>query len=185
MPISNAPIRAEAAKTPHLEGFARPMLGAVLAVAAAVAAHDPASAQIGETVAWTLAAPAAASVKPGGRVVLSLRGVVKDGWHVYGLNQLPAGPTPLRVALESNAIAASAGPITASPPTRQHDPSFNLETQYYSRDVTVTAPIRISAKAASGVQQVPLTVRYQTCDGRFCQPPKTVRLNAAVTVTGG
>lgn len=160
-------------------------VAAVLAITAAAAACGPAFAQTGETVTWTLAAAPAAGVKPGGRVVLTLRGVVKEGWHVYGLDQLPAGPTPLRVAVEPSAVAAPAGAVTASKPTKQHDPSFNLETQSYSRDLTVTAPVRISAKAAPGAQLVPLSVRFQTCDGRFCQPPKTVRLNAAVNVTGG
>ncbi len=185
MPISNASVRAEAAQTPYLQGLSRLMLGAAMAVTAAVAAPHPASAQIGETVSWTLAGTPAAEVKPGAKVVLSLKGVVKDGWHVYGLDQLPAGPTPLRVAVEATPIATLAGAIVASKPTRQHDPSFNLETQYYSRDLTVTAPVRISAKAAAGVQQIPLSVRYQTCDGRFCQPPKTVRLNATVNVKAG
>ncbi len=154
---------------------------AVAALVLGVAAT--ASAQVGETVAWT-AAPAL-TVKPGGRAVLSLRGVVKDGWHVYGLDQRPAGPTPLRVAVEASPVATAAGAVTASKPTRQHDPSFNLETQYYARDLTVSAPVRISAKAAAGPQQVPLTVRYQTCDGSFCQPPRTVRLNVPVNVKAG
>lgn len=170
------------AKPKTMSRFRFALGAAILSLAAA---HHPAFAQIGDTVTWTAAAGPAQGVKPGARVVLSLRGVVKDGWHVYGLDQLPAGPTPLRVALEPNLVANGAGAITASKPIRQHDPSFNLETQYYSRDVTVTAPVRISARAAAGAQQVPLTVRYQTCDGRFCQPPKTVRLNATVNVRGG
>lgn len=157
----------------------------VAALFASVVAQQPATAQIGETVAWTLAASPAADVKPGAKVTLSLKGVVKDGWHIYGLDQLPAGPTPLRVAVEATPVAAAAGAVAASKPTKQHDPSFNLETQYYSRDLTVTAPVKISAKAPSGVQQIPLSVSYQTCDGRFCQPPKTVRLNATVNVKAG
>jgi hypothetical protein len=28
-------------------------------------------------------------------------------------------------------------------------------------------------------------VHYQTCDGRICQPPKTVRLSAALNVQPG
>ncbi len=184
MPIFHTSASAQVARTPLLQTALGLMMTAALAVAAAAAAHRPAQAQIGETVVWSVASPAA-HVKPGARVALSLQGVVKDGWHVYGLNQLPAGPTPLRVAIEASPVAAAAGTITASPPTKQHDPSFNLETQYYSSDVKVFAPVRISTKAAAGVQQIPLSVRYQSCDGRFCQPPKTVRLIATVNVRGG
>lgn len=160
---------------------------AVLALAAAM--HGAASAQvpgpIGDTVAWTLSAPAAAAVKPGARVSLSLQGKVRDTWHVYGLKQLPTGPTPLRVAVEEGGPATAAGAATASPPTKVHDPSFGLETQYYEHAVTVAVPVRIGAKAAPGPLPIPVSVRYQTCDGKICQPPKTVRLTATVNVQAG
>src|ERR1700749_4996015 len=38
-----------------------------------------------DTVFWTASAPAQ-SVKPGGRVNVTLRGAVKSGWHVYGFD---------------------------------------------------------------------------------------------------
>src|SRR3954468_19933216 len=62
----------------------------------------------GDTVAWTVAAKSGA-VRPGGRVILTLQGQVQDGWHVYALNQLPAGPTPLRVTLDDNDVAKADG----------------------------------------------------------------------------
>jgi hypothetical protein len=159
---------------------------AVLAVAVlGLPAVAPAQGLFGETVAWTLSAPPAESVKPGSRVVLSLQGAVRDTWHVYGLKQLPAGPTPLRVALEPGGVATADGAPSANAPIKVHDPSFDLETQYYTREVAVKVPVRIAARAAAGPQQIPLTVRYQTCDGRVCQPPKSIRLSATVNVRGG
>ena len=140
---------------------------------------------VGDTVTWTLSGPGPAPVKRGAKVSLSLQGAVRDTWHVYGLKQLPTGPTPLRLAVEDGAVAVSAGAPTASPPVKLHDPSFGLETQFYEHALTVAVPIKIAANAAPGPQQVPLTVRYQTCDGKICQPPKTVRLTATVNVQAG
>jgi hypothetical protein len=72
--------------------------------------------------------------------------------------------------------------LKATAPTKIHDPSFNLETQSYSDTFTVTAPARIGSNVAPGVQQIPVSVRYQTCNGKTCHPPKTVHLTAPVTV---
>lgn len=136
-----------------------------------------------DTVSWTASAPD--TVERGGRLNLTLQGLVEPGWHVYGLKQLPTGPTPLKVALEQNEVAAAAGAPTGSAPVKSHDPSFDLETQYYDKPFTVTAPVRIGAKAAAGRQLIPVSVRFQTCNGQICHPPKTVRLTVPVTVREG
>ncbi len=135
-----------------------------------------------ETVTWTLAAQSPDAVKPGSRVVLNLRGAVLDGWHVYALTQLPGGPTPLRVALDPNEVATADGAPSGSPSTKSHDPSFDLDTQYYSKTFTVTAPVRLGSHLAAGRQSIPVSVRYQTCTAQICHPPKTVHLSATVNV---
>ena len=134
-----------------------------------------------DTVSWSASAPAQ-SVKPGGRIKITLRGEVQNGWHVYGLQQAPDGPTPLRVTLDVSDIAAADGAPSGSPVTKLQDPSFNLETQFYAHDFTVTAPVRVGQHAAAGPQAIPVSVRFQTCNGRICQPPKTVRLSVPITV---
>jgi hypothetical protein len=139
-----------------------------------------------EVVSWSVFAPSSASVKPGGRLKITVKGVVQDGWHVYGLEQLPEGPIPLLITLDTNAVAAADGAPTASQPIKIHDPSFNLDTQFYEKDFSVAAPVRIASGAASGPQQIPVSVRFQSCNGPTCRPPKTVHLTATVNVrTGG
>jgi len=140
---------------------------------------DPAAA---ETVNWTITAPADA-VKQGGKVTLTLHGEVADGWHVYSLKQLPNGPTPLRVTLDQNVIATASGAPVGSPATKIHDQGFNLDTQFYSHAFTVSLPLQVGVQSASGPQQIPVSVRFQTCNDRICQPPKTVHLSAAVSTT--
>jgi Disulphide bond corrector protein DsbC len=134
-----------------------------------------------DTVFWSASAPAQ-SVTPGSRVKVTLRGAVKSGWHVYGFDQLPDGPTPMRVTLDASDTAAADGAPKGSTPTKVQDPSFNLQTQFYASDFTVTAPVRIAPHAAAGQQQIPVSVRFQTCNGGICQPPKTVRLSVPITI---
>jgi DsbC/DsbD-like thiol-disulfide interchange protein len=156
---------------------------ALLGLAAPASAQnvDPAAAQ---TVNWTVTADPGETVKQGGRVTLTLHGQIADGWHVYALKQLPNGPTPLRVTLDQNAVATASGAPAGSPATTIHDPGFDLDTQYYSHNFTVALPLQLAAHAAGGPQQIPVSVRFQTCNDRICQPPKTVHLSAAVSVAG-
>jgi hypothetical protein len=154
---------------------------AALAVAGAAIAQPSLG---GDTVSWSASAPAE-GVKPGGRAKIILHGAVKTGWHVYGLKQLPDGPTPLVITLGGSGVAAADGQPIGSTPIKLQDPSFNLETQYYEKDFTVTAPVRIAPHAQTGQQQIPLSVRFQTCNGGICQPPKTVLLSVPVTIRAG
>jgi len=161
--------------TAALAGIA--LLGLVAPASAQNA--DPAAAQ---TVNWTITADPEEAVKQGGRVTLTLHGEVADGWHVYALKQLPNGPTPLRVTLDQNDVATASGAPVGSPATKIHDQGFNLDTQFYSHAFTVALPLQIAAQSASGTQQIPVSVRFQTCNDRVCQPPKTVHLTAAISI---
>jgi hypothetical protein len=140
---------------------------------------DPARA---ETVSWTVQPQTAA--KPDGRLTLTLYGAVLDGWHVYALKQAPDGPTPLLVTLDANTVATADGSPAGSPPRKIHDPAFDLDTQFYSNAFTVTLPVRLKHNLSPGQQAIPLSVRFQTCNGRTCQPPKTVQLSAPVNLSG-
>jgi hypothetical protein len=148
----------------------------------AFAQPGPANGPAGDTVAWTVSTPDGDGVKRGGRVLLTLHGAVRPGWHVYGLDQAPTGPTPLQITVEPSEVAKADGAPKGSAPVKKRDPAFGLDTAFYAEAFTVTAPVRIVAQAAAGRQQIPVRVRFQTCNGDICQPPKTVRLSAPVNI---
>ena len=70
-------------------------LAGALAATAGVALAQP-SFGPSNTVTWTATVDGSAPVKPGAKVKVALKGAVLDTWHVYGLHQLPEGPTPPR-----------------------------------------------------------------------------------------
>jgi hypothetical protein len=134
-----------------------------------------------DTVSWTVQPQDAAKKS---HATLTLHGTVTPGWHVYSLKQLPDGPTPLVVTVAANAVAAADGAPAGSTPSKVHDPAFDLDTQFYAGAFTLTVPVRFKPHAGAGSQVIPVDVRFQTCNGRVCQPPKTVRLSAAVNLVG-
>jgi len=87
--------------------------------------------------------------------------------------------------VDANDVATADGPPAGSPATKVHDPAFNLDTQFYSRDFTLTVPVRLGSHPIIGQQAIPVSVRFQTCNGRVCQPPKAVHLSAPIGVQGG
>lgn len=148
---------------------------ALLGPGAAIA--QPAAAP---TVSWTIAPVNAAA---GGRARLVLQGTLRDNWHLYAFKQKENGPTPLRVALDANAVAQPDGAPSGSAPIVAHDAAFNLDTPYYLHSFAITVPVKLNPHAATGRQTIPVTVRFQTCNGQTCEPPKTLHLTAAVNVS--
>jgi hypothetical protein len=140
----------------------------------AVQAQDSTRA---ETVSWSVSAPQVLKTR---RVALTIRGAVREGWHVYSLKQVDDGPTPLLVSVERNNVAQAAGAVTGSTPVKQRDAAFGFDTQFYAKPFTLTVPVRLKAGTKPGPQTIPLSVRFQTCNGAVCQPPKTVHLTATV-----
>ncbi len=132
------------------------------------------------TVDW-VAAPIVAA-RSGRRVVITVRGTIRDGWHVYGLKQAANGPTPLRVSLDPNAVARADGAASGSSSINAFDPAFGFVTPTHAHAVSLTVPVRLRAGLAPGRQQVPVTIRYQSCDGRICLPPRTVHIAAPVEI---
>ena len=137
------------------------------------AVAQPSDSARAETVSWS--APTIIPAK-GDKAKLTLNGTVLAGWHVYSLKQALEGPTPLVVTLDANEIAAADGTVTETKPTTFKDPAFGVDTHFYSNAFTLTLPVKLKSKIAAG--QVPVSVRFQTCNGRICQPPKTVHLSA-------
>jgi len=152
-------------------------LGAIAGVSATAVAQAPP-----DNVHWTVAvASGAAPVKAGSDVTVDVNGSIDDGWHVYGLKQLPGGPTSLRLTLEANDTATAAGDPSESPPQKIHDSRFGLDTQFHTGTVTLHLPVRVTA-AAAGSRTIPVSVRFQLCSEGECKPPRTVHLSAPIEV---
>jgi hypothetical protein len=135
-----------------------------------------------QTVQWAATLSAAGGVKQGSETTLELSGEILDGWHVYAITEPAGGPTALRVTLDENEVAQVAGHPSGTAPRKRHDPSFGLVTQFYTHSFTVRVPVQVKQQPAAGRQLLPVSVRFQTCSDRECQPPTTIHLVVPVEV---
>jgi hypothetical protein len=135
-----------------------------------------------EPVHWNVALVAKDPIRKGGDATLELSAVIDEGWHVYALEQLPHGPTPLRVTLDQNVIAVLASPASGSAPEKVYSASFGLDTEYYTHTFAVRVPVHLSPDLPAGRQLIPLSVHFQACSDKECLLPRTLHLSLPIEV---
>jgi len=135
-----------------------------------------------QPVSWSALASAGSDLKQGSRMTLDVKADIQDGWHVYGMNQAPEGPTPLHIAVDDNDIVQSAGAIFGTKSIKQRDASFGLDTETYTGSFVLHLPVQVKPQAATSSQSVPVSIRFQSCNDRICLPPKTVHLAVPVKI---
>lgn len=129
-----------------------------------------------DPVRWTAAIASQETIHQGTIATLEVSGAIAEGWHVYALEQLPHGPTALRVTLDPTDLATVAGASTATPALKEYSTSFGLETHYYSHTFVVRLPVRLNAVRDNAQRGLPLSVRFQACSDRECLLPRTLHL---------
>ena len=159
------------------------LMGLELAGAAAVQAGEEATLSEDGRVQWAAALSSPGAIKGGDAATVELSGTIREGWHVYALTQPAGGPTALRVTVDDNEIALATGAPSGTPPQKRHDPSFGIETRFYTHAFTIHLPVQVKQQPTAGQQGIPVSVRFQTCSDRECQPPTTTHLLVPVDVS--
>lgn len=169
--------------TPPLSRRQLSLLSQALLILAYSAGVDSQSlSAVPQTVQWQAIISAPSGLQPGQTATVELSGHISDGWHVYGLKQLPQGPTELRFSADDNPIAQSTSPPTGSQTIHNLDRGFGFEVQYYADSLKLSLPIQVKAQAPSGHQQIPVSVRFQSCSAQTCLPPATAHLLVDVDI---
>jgi thiol:disulfide interchange protein DsbD len=150
------------------------MCAALLALSLSAAPPDP--------VAWKLQDAPAKPVKAGARFTVKLVAQIQEGWHLYSMKEAADGPIATRIWLGRGQAFQLAGPIKAAEPQVIQDPNFNMEVELYEGEADFTLPVRTARGAPAGVHNLVVNASYQSCNDKICLPPKTVRVEAAVTV---
>lgn len=150
-----------------------PIAAALAALSLFAASPDP--------VTWKVDA-GAKPVKAGARFPVKLVAQIQSGWHMYGLKPVADGPIATRIWVAEGQPATLAGAVEGTEPQTMQDPAFGMEVQLYEGEVSFTLPLRLAASAAAGAQKIVINASYQSCDNKICLPPKTVKLEAPVTV---
>ncbi len=136
-------------------------------------------------ITWSLALERSSPPKAGSAFRALLSAKIEAGWHLYSTEQREDGPKPTRIAVPKDQVFELGGEIESPTPIIAMDENFGFETQFYQDSATFALPLRIAANAPSGQHKLQVQVRYQTCTGKLCLPPKTVKLDLTVEIAAG
>ena len=152
-------------------------------ICAALLAVSLTAAAPPEPVTWKLEQVPTKPVKAGDRFTVKATAKIEEGWHFYSMKAMDDGPVPTKVWLGAGQPFEPAGPVKADAPQTLHDPTLNMEVELYEGGAGFTLPVRVAANAAAGAQTLTVSATYQSCNNRMCLPPKTVKVEAPVTIT--
>ncbi len=130
-------------------------------------------------VAWHVDPPKPA--RPGARVQLTLTGRIDPGWHLYSLQQAEGGPIATTLAF-SEGDPAELAEVTEAKPITARDPAFDAPTRFFEGAAVFHLRSTVTRDAPSGPQTLHILVRYQSCNGQVCLPPRTDTVSVPLTV---
>lgn len=136
-----------------------------------------------EPIKWALALPApTATVAPGGTITLQLTATIDEGWHLYATTLGPGGPIPTVISVPAGQAFSLNGSINEPSPTSAFDANFNMTLEFHQDKATFGIPMKVAATTAAGDVPARVAISFQTCNDKFCLPPKQVVTTVPVKV---
>ena len=117
-------------------------------------------------------------------VVLEVEASIEDEWHIYAIYDVPEGPKPTVIRIESDQIV-KIGRIIEPDPIVTYDEGFDNITKYHEGNPIFRVPIIIDKNLSNGVYSFDVTVEYQVCTGNLCYPPNEYIDNISFTLQSG
>lgn len=109
--------------------------------------------------------------------VLTIRALVADGWHLYGLELPKNGPKPTSFDLGASAdIKFEGTPKPSRAPLKVDDPMFGLTLTWWDSNVEFTIPFKVTGPKP----KINCVISFMTCDGTTCRPPARETISTPV-----
>ena len=108
-----------------------------------------------------------------------------DGWHIWGIHNVPDGPVATSIEtldekIEKPGIAQEPTPIV------KFDEGFEIDIPYHEKSLDFTFPVLLKGGLNPGKTELSVSVGYQTCSVKgICLPPKTIDLTIPLTIEAG
>lgn len=110
--------------------------------------------------------------------VIVIKALIKDGWHLYGLDLPDGGPKATSFDFSRSEGIRLMGKVTASAqPISKKDEMFGIVLSWWEADVSFTQKFRLTEKDRGKVNCM---ISYMGCDNATCLPPKTENISVVV-----
>lgn len=109
---------------------------------------------------------------------ISIKALISDGWHLYGLSMPEGGPKATRFDFsDSNGISLDGDIRPSEAPIEQMDPLFGKKLSWWDRNVTFTQRFTLKEHKESRVK---VSITFMSCNGGSCTPPKTETITTTI-----
>ena len=136
----------------------------------------------------TLSAKAGSNPRAGEVVNLSIHMELDEGWHVWGVYNVPKGPisSPVSTTIETTDEKVSkSGKVREPVPIVKFDEGFEIDIPYHEKTLDFILPVLLKNDLNIGNAELMVSVQYQTCNDRLCLLPKTVDLMVPLFIESG
>jgi thiol:disulfide interchange protein len=135
-----------------------------------------------DPVQWTLSSDAAKAA-PGATVTLHLTAKIDAGWHLYSLTPI-ADITPTTISFPENPAIESVS-LYQPQPEKKFEPVLGHEVEEYLGEAVLLLQAQLKKDVPPGDVALTAKVKYQTCNDKTCQRPKTKTATFTLTVSPG
>lgn len=139
---------------------------------------------IQETVRWDFEL-VPETARPGESVSVRLTAEIEPDWYVYAHTLTAKGPIATRFKFDLPDGVTAIGAIEAPEPEVKYDEGFEVNVQIYHDKVTFEQRLLLNADLQTTAVSIAGSVRFQTCSGTKCLPPKTVPFNLTLAIEEG
>jgi thiol:disulfide interchange protein len=102
-----------------------------------------------------------------GEIELSFKATIENGWHLYSTDLPEGGPikTTFTFAPDNKSYAIIGKMIPKPAPTKEHDKIFDMDLEFFSKEVVFTQKIKRNTNQAFELKG---TIEYQNCNDETC-----------------
>ena len=132
----------------------------------------------------TLSAKAESHPRAGEVVNISIHTELDEGWHIWGVYNVPEGPIPTSIETNDEKVIKT-GKVREPAPIVKFDEGFEIDIPYHEKTLDFILPVLLKDDLNIGNAELMVSVQYQTCNDRMCLPPKTVNLKVPLFIESG
>ncbi len=122
-------------------------------------------------------------LRPGETVTVWIDVTLTEDWHIYSTTLPPGGPYPTEIRLEGSDDFRQVGPVIQPPPVKAYDPNFEIEVEYYPKEVRFG--VRAEVSGAAGQTRLKGLITYMLCNATSCLPPTTHTFELPLQIAAG
>ncbi len=110
--------------------------------------------------------------------VVTVRALIAEGWHLYGLVMPDGGPKATVISLDSSKdVKFTSDLVPNHAPLVKRDAIFDMDVNFWEQKVEFSCKFKVTGPNP----KIAGSVTYMGCNDETCSPPATVSITAPVT----